>query len=354
MPWSPRSEPPRGLRRPVPVDPSGLLGPTPNQSRGPRWRRTSRGHFVPAAVDGSVPEQRILEASVLLPARGAVTGWAALCLFGAAYFDGRDRDGAYRPVPLVGGPGQARRTRSGVTWSQDRLDPGELRVVRGVSVTSVERALFDEMRSGWDVPAAVVALDMAAAADLTSIRRMGSYVLAHAGWGGVAVVRRAIDLADECSRSPGESRLRLAWELGAGRPRPLTNRDVFDTGGRLLGVADLIDPVAGVVGEYDGAEHARAGRRSRDASRDSAFRDVGLEVFRVTGFDEHRPGLAADRVRAAYVRAARGGRPRGWTLAAPPGWPVSRTLDEELDLADLLHDLHGRAESVPWRGGGPC
>ena len=278
---------------------------------------------------------------MLLPRDGAVTGWAALRLAGGAYFDGLLPDGSTRrPVPLVVGPGQGRRPRDSVVWLQDRLAPDEVTTLRGVRVTTVARALFDELRMQSAARSAAVAMDMAAAADLTSVRRMRRFVGTRAGWAGVSVVRRGLELADECSRSPGESRLRLAWELDARRPRPLTNRDVFDSAGRLLGIADLVDPVAGVVGEYDGAEHAKAERRSRDAGRDSAFRDAGLEVFRVTGYDEHSPGAVVGRVEAAYRRAARVTVPRDWTLEPPPGWPVSRSLDEELDLADLLRDAH--------------
>ena len=58
----------------------------------------------PAAAD--LPEQRILEQSMRLPAVGAVTGWAACRLHGAAFFDGLAPDGVTPlPVPLAVGPG---------------------------------------------------------------------------------------------------------------------------------------------------------------------------------------------------------------------------------------------------------
>lgn len=337
-PWDPRC-PPHALVRPVRVDPAGVRGPTPNQARGPRWRRTSRGWYVPAAVDAGVPEQRVLEASLLLGPGGAVTGWAALRLAGAAYYDGRAGDDDRR-VPLVAGPGQARRPRPGVRWAEDRVEVKETWLRHGVRATRPLRALFDDMRSAHDVRLAAVSMDMAAAAELVSVRRMRDHVRLRAGWNGVGLVRRALDLSDDDSRSPGESRLRLTWTLDTEHPRPLANREVFDERGRLLCVADLLDPVAGVVGEYDGAEHARPGRRSRDAARDSAFRDHGLEVFRVTGYDEHRSDVVRDRTASAYDRARHGRLPRRWTLDPPPGRPRTPTLDEELDLRDVLRELH--------------
>ena len=201
------------------------------------------------------------------------------------------------------------------------------------------------MRIAGSVRAAVVAMDMAAAADLTSIRRLQRYVDRHPGWAGVAVVRRALSLADECSRSPTETRLRLLWTLDAGRPRPQTNRDVFDLDGRLLGIADLIDDEAGVVGEYDGDDHSAARQRSRDADKDTAFRDHGLEVFRVTGFDEHHPDRVVARIHSAYARASASARPRRWTLVPAPGRPAAPSLDDELDIRDLIRSMHGQGDA---------
>lgn len=330
--------------RPVPVDPLGRRGPTRGQARGPGWRRSSYGLYVPSSVDARVPEQRVLEASLLLPEHGVVTGWAALRLARVAYFDGLERDGTSpRPVLLGAGPGQSRRSRDGVVWSADRWDEDDVWRLAGIRCARPARALFDEMRTASDVRSAVLAMDMTAAAERLSVRRMGRFVERHGGWAGVPVVRRALRLADDGSRSPGESRLRLTWQLDTGHPRPLANREVFGDGGRLLGIADLLDPEAGVVGEYDGGEHSRAGRRSRDAARDSAFRDHGLEVFRVTGYDEHRPGLVAARIDAAYARAEAGRLPRRWTLRPPPDRPPILSLDDDLDLRDVLRDLYDAA-----------
>ena len=232
-----------------------------------------------------------------------------------------------------------------MSWSQDRLDEDDLWWPLGIPCTRPARALFDEMRSLVDIRAAAVAADMTFASELVSIRRMRAYLERRAGWAGVGGVRAALELADEHSRSPGESRMRLMWVIDAGRPRPLCNRDVFDESGRLLGVADLLDPTAGVVGEYDGAEHARARRRSRDAGRDSLFRDHGLEVFRVTGWDERHPELVRDRIHAAYERAHRNAVHRRWTLRQPPGRDVPLSLDDQLDLNDVMRELHERADA---------
>jgi hypothetical protein len=285
---------------------------------------------------------------MLLPPGGAVGAWAALRLSRAAFFDGLLSDGeTARPVPLNVGPGHARRRRDGITWIRDVLHWEEVWVRSGIACVRPTRAVFDEMRLSTDVRAAAVALDMACAAEATSISRVRRYAESHPGVNGVPLVRTAIELADEDSWSPGESRLRLTWVLDARCPRPLANREVFGSGGRLLGVADLIDPDAAVVGEYDGGEHARPGRRSRDAARDSAFRDAGLEVFRVTAYDEHYPARLVDRIRAAYRRAAASGLEKRWTLEPTPGADRRLTLDERIELRDVLRDLDHAADRQP-------
>lgn len=341
--WSPRCGRPPRLVRPVRLDPAGVTGPTPGQSKGPRWRRTSHGFFVPTEVRDDLPEQRILEQSVRLPAGGAVTGWAACRMAGAAYFDGLARDRVSpRPVPLATGGG-ALRSVAGITVVRDRLDPGEITVLSGVPCATSRRALFDEMRWCPDDRAAVVAMDMMAAAELESVSRMRAYCARHAGWRGVPRVRRALDLADENSRSPGESRMRLVWLLDAGLPAPRSNQPVFDRNGSLLGIADLFDEEAGVVGEYDGAAHRGVRRHHHDVLREERFRRAGLEYFKVVGLDLGDVARVVDRMLATRGRARflAPGR-RGWTLTPPAGWYESpsegMSLDERLEYYAWLRE----------------
>jgi hypothetical protein len=306
---------------------------------------------VPAGVSGDLPEQRILEASLLLAGAGAVTGWAALRLHGANFHDGLAPDGLRRlPVPLVL-PRLHRRARSGVRWLQDRLPEEEVVVRQGVRVTSPDRATFDAVRLSDGVREAVVALEMAFAAELTSLRRMREYVARHPGWDGVPQARAALDLADEHSRSPHETRMGLIWQLDAGLPRPLVNREVFSLDGRLLGIADLLDVEAGVVGEYDGGDHSGARRRSRDATREGGLRDHGLELFRVTGFDLLDRAAVVRRMHAARRRAHwLPPHRRRWTTLPPPGWTTAPSLDALLDHRDFLRDCEdawARQQSGP-------
>ena len=339
--WDPVAPAPRGLVAPVRLDPQGLTGPTRGAARGPGWRRSSQGLYVPAEVDADRPEQRIVEQAARLPAGGAVTGWAAFRLHGAAFFDGLLPDGRTRlPVPLVT-DGHHVRGDADAVLVRDRIDPSEIVVRHGLPTARVERALFDAMRCR-SLREAVVGMDMVAAADLVSVRRMRAYLATRRGQRGVRIVARALDLASELSRSPNETRMRLIWVLDARLPPPLVNQPVFDLDGRLLAIVDLLDVERGVVGEYDGADHRSARRHSSDVGREDALRGVGLEVFRVTGPDLPLTDRVVSRMHAARGRA-RGTVEAAWTVTPPPWWDLPPTLDELLDRRDVWRSLHESA-----------
>ncbi|MGI8900321.1 MAG: hypothetical protein ACR2HA_05235 [Nocardioides sp.] len=343
---APVARPPQGLVRPVPIDPTGRTGPTRGQAAGTRWRTNSRGFHVPAWVDGDCPEQRVLEQSLRLPAGGAVMGWAGCRLLSANFFDGLARDGVTRlPVPLALGRGGNIREDDRVTVSRDPLLDDEVVWVYGIPCTTPERATFDAVRTATDLMEAVVALDMAFAGEVTSMSRMRAYVADTAGWKGVPLVRQALELASEHSWSPNETRLRMIWQLGAGLPRPLVNRPVFDRRGRLLGYPDLLDVESGLVGEFDGGDHRGAGRHADDVGREATLRNHWLEVVRGTGPDLLRPERVQARILAARQRA-RWLPPdrRPWSMTPPPGWDPGPTLDERLAHRDFMADARRQWE----------
>jgi hypothetical protein len=337
--WDPVCDAPTDLVAPVRIDPTGERGPTPRQAHGPRWRSTSYGLYVPADTDSAVPEQRILEQSRRLVG-GAVTGWASCRMHGAAFFDGLRRDGHTPiPVPLNCGPLHQIRKLPGDDLIRDLIRPWEIVFIGDVPCTVVLRATFDAMRYARSTREATVALDMMAAAKRVSPRRMAMYLPAKQGWEGIQQCRDAVPLADEHSKSPQESRLRLVWMIDALRPRPRVNPPLFDLHGRLLGYPDLIDPVAGVVGEYDGEDHRDVTQHSSDVDREARFRDHGLEVFRVTGPDLRKVAPVVRRIHSAYRRAKH--QPpdqRTWTLTPPDWWRAPEGLDAHLDRCDPVTD----------------
>ncbi|MBD8871142.1 DUF559 domain-containing protein [Nocardioides donggukensis] len=347
-PWDPVAPRPRGLVRPVRVDPTGVAGPTRGRAAGPRWRRTSPGFFVPAEVDASLPEQRVLEASVRLPPGAAVTGWAACRLAGAGLVDGVAPDRRTPlPVPLALGACGRIRPDERVLLLYDPLPAGETWVRCGVPATRPVRATFDAMRLAPDEREAAVALDMMAAARLVSIARVAGHLPTRGRVTGIGRVRRGLELAVEGSRSPGETRLRLVWVLDADLPAPHVNCPVHARGGRddgrLLGIADLLDEEAGLVVEYDGADHRGARRHSRDVEREALLRRHGLEVTRVTGPDLADASAVVDRLLDARRRSrfAAPGQ-RAWEAR-----PVGPWLDQHLAEQEALAELHAEAMAMP-------
>ncbi len=281
-----------------------------------------------------------------LDGRGAVTGWASLRLAGGRFFDGRSPDGETLPVELVC-PDRQLRSRGPVIATRQALDSGEVVSRQSVPCTGIERAVLDEIRRRPELGAAVTTIDMAVAAELTSLRRLGTRLQAHAGAPGIRAARRALAMASEHSRSPQETAMRLVWEVQLGLPRPLCNQPVFGRDGRLLGIPDLLDVDAGVVGEYDGADHLTRSRRSRDLARLEGFREAGLECFTLVAGDLQPNGPAAARMmstrrRAAHLPEAQ----RRWTITPPPWWhrdgQPSLSLEAKLEARELMVAWHER------------
>lgn len=318
---------------PVRRDPAGRDGPTPKQARGARWRRTSRGLYVPSEVNADRAEQRIAEAAAALPTYGGVTGWAALRWFGSPWFGGTSL-GGYLPVPLATGK-RTIRSQPGIAVSEERLSPLDLEVADGIRVTNAVRAVCFEMRYAQNLREAVRAFDMAAYSDLVTIDELVAYAVEHPGWTGIPQCREAVPYLEENCWSPKEVDLRMTWVVEAGLPRPLCNVPIFDRFGRHIGTPDLLDPVAGVVGEYDGALHLAGEQRARDVRRVEAFRAVGLETFTMLRSDLPRRRQMADRMITARKRALwLAESVRAWTIDPPPWWTPTTTVAQRRALSE--------------------
>jgi len=319
----------RALVAPVRIDPKGVIGPTRGQTQRGRWRRTSQGLYVPAWVDPSVVEQRIVEAAAVLPAYGGMTGWAALRWLGGRWFEGTRADGALLPVTLAT---DNVRPQPGIAISEERLNAVEVVVHDRLRITRALRSALFEMRYAPSLWAAVVVADMAAYSDLVSLDELWPYALAHSGMTGIPQARDAIGLADENTWSPMETIMRLIWMLVAELPRPLTNQPVFDLHGRHLGTPDLLDVEAGVYGEYDSAYHLDGSRRRLDLVREDTFRRAGLEpIVMLAG--QSRDEVAA-RIVATREREFRRGNPRAWTIEKPSWWINTETVAQRRALAE--------------------
>ena len=295
--FHPCCPPPTGLVRPVRVDPEGVSGPTRGTAAGPGWRTSSHGLVVPAAAPVTV-EQRILEAAVRLPPDGMITGWAALRLAGATYFDGLARDGRTPlPVPVLL-PHASRIRGSGVLVERTRRRLPDALSRHGMRCAPSEVALLHELRRAGTRRQAGVMVDMALAArvvDLAVLRELAS-----AGRQPDQVAYALRRACVEC-RSPKESEMLQVWEDELHLPRPLMNREVLDFEGRLIAVVDLLEVESGTVGEYNGAAHRGRERQRRDEARADALREVRLELFVLVAGDPER--VWRERMVAARRRA---------------------------------------------------
>ena len=321
------------------VDPAGINGPRREEVAAGGWRPTSRGLYLPSDIQCDQPVQRIVEAASRLPTDGAVTGWAALHLAGAGWFEGADADGIALPVPLALGPRGRRLPDPGLVFWREQLLPWQIEDRLGLPCRVVEAAVFDEMRRIRSVRYAVQVLEMAMYAELTSLDRFADYLATRNRRKWVGVAREALALAQEGAESPQESYLRLVWMLDAELPRPLANVNVYGVDGRFLGRADLLAPEAGLIVEYDGAHHRRLEVRLRDASRVERFRDYGLDhVVVVEGEIPHREHLAS-RLRQHWHLGLSTSRLQSWTLTPPAGVRPTLPLDRRIMLRELLARL---------------
>ena len=321
-PWYPRCPPVFGLT--VPTRVGSTAGPTPDAARGPRWRRTSQGLHVPVVVARTV-EQRIIEAAARLPSGGMVTGWAALRLAGAAYFDGSGEDVA---VLL---PHSSRIRAPGVLVTRTRRPLPKPARLYGVPCAPAEHALLQELGRQSDDRECVVMVEMALVARVVDHDRLRDLVAVtprvHAR------VAQAVVGATGHYRSPKEVHMALVWERDAGHPRALANRAVLGRDGSRLAVVDLLDPESGTYGEYDGEAHRSRSRHRRDVDRAEKLRDAGLESFTVVAGDPVDVQVA--RMRAARRRAA-------WLSESQRAWRVG----DHVPMRQLMRSLTSEEMSL--------
>jgi hypothetical protein len=285
------------------------------------WRSPHHGFWSDEPPDDKSPLRRIADASAVVPAGGAIGGWAAAYLHGAHRLDGKGRDGIPRDVTVcVAREKQVRR--AGIDDFRSALHLGDVTEIGGVPVTSVLRTAFDLARRADDLTEAVCLLDALGHATELSFADVAEYAAARRRWLGARRVLVAAGLTDRRSLSLYESRLRMLWTLDARLPGPACNVPLFGPGGELLGFPDLFDPESGVVAEYDGAHHRDPDQQSSDNAREERFERHGLIVVRAGVRDLFQ--LKADtieRLRAAYFDGIRRDRGRdAWRLQPPEDW----------------------------------
>lgn len=317
---------PRGLSHTVAAALSHDLA-TPAQLRHRAWTHPLHGVVRPSGVDPGQPLLRIHDAVAVGGASGVLGGWACALVSGVPVLDGLDGSGAEQPV-LIFTPERQLRPRPGLEPSRMRLRADEVVELDGMRVTTLARALYDEMLRARSLREAVAVLDagtsrvtIGARTNLGAVRDL---VARHKKTRGIVQVRAALELGSERVASRGESRLRVSgFEAGAGPF--LVNAPVFDPSGRLVGIADLLDEEAGLILEYDGADHRQLRRHSHDNAREEDLEALGLTVVRATSHDQTRLADLDRRIRVGRRRGlVRQRRFDRWTTVPPAWWYGSK------------------------------
>ena len=307
--------------QPRPIADLDAAGVTPAMLRGSRWRRSSRGFYVPAGA-AATPTQRIVELAPLVPAGGAITGWAAAYALGVDLLDGLDPH-SMAPVPatVLLGSDIGRADLPLVRFRRARLEPDEIMTDHGLVVTTPLRTWVEAVLEGPDLVEAVVAADLVAGTLHLDPAALTRWCEANHMFRGMRRIRSALAWADSASASPWETRLRLFYRRQAHLPKPLVNQPVFDLEERLLGVPDLFDPEVGLATEFDGQAHRERRQHRADNLREEALESANLVVCRVDSLDFRSPVPLAERLRRRYEQGRKRDRRQDrWTLRQPEWW----------------------------------
>ncbi|MFE7228762.1 hypothetical protein ACFU7D_28485 [Nocardioides sp. NPDC057577] len=264
----------------------------------------------------------------MVPADGALSGWAALAWAKVKWVDGTDRYGARAAAAIVT-PGHNTRARQGIVISHERLLPAERRTDDGVVLTGPLRSTAYEVRYAPNLMEAVRWIDLVAASDLISLDELAEYADELVAWAGIGHLREALTHANENVWSPAEVDLRLTWTVRLRLGHVVTNRPIFDLDGRHIGTPDVLDLERGVVGEYDGRVHLAGKQRAKDLVREGAFRRAGLEYVTMVAADRRDPTDFKLRTLEARARASRvPASERAWTIDPPHWWVSTNTVAE--------------------------
>ena len=264
-------------------------GLTLSALRGRAWRRLGSELYCWEGVQEDAWQQ-LVAWKELLPPQAVFAGATA------AWMLGIDFDPIH-PVEVVVPPVTGVRSRAGLTVRRCEIAPHEVVTIRHLRATNVLWTLTD-LCLRHPAMEALVALDMAIGARLTSAVALDRFAKTSSGRAGVRRLRFLATLAAP-AESPMETRLR--WILiQAGLPRPEVQTNLHDADGRFVGRADLYYSAARLVLEYDGGNHRD--RLVDDDRRQNLLVTAGFRLLRFTAADIYgRPDVVQAQVRGALL-----------------------------------------------------
>jgi hypothetical protein len=255
-----------------------------------RWVRLRRGVYIAIEdLPGADEERARCEVNCMAVLLHLGRQHAALSHGTAAQLRGLPVPRTPDPAIRLTDPDRWRRGE-GFVMSRAPLRPGDVSTRGPLRLTSPARTLVDCARE-WSLDDAVVALDAALLAELTTPDRLREASLATASWPGARRAARAVALADGRAESPLETRGRLRI-VGAGLP-PLDLQVEIRVDGRLVAVVDGWFEDAAVAVEFDGRVKYTDPWRDRtpgqvlweEKRREDALRALDIRVARMADAD---------------------------------------------------------------------
>lgn len=202
--------------------------------------------------------------------------------------------------------GAAGRIEGDVVHHVGRHEAHDVMEIDGIKVLLPGRCAVEVGCLG-SPESALVSLDSTLALGLDDERGLFEHFTRMERWPDTRRLHVPIRMADAGAQSPGESRGRWLFRQ-AGIPAPVTQFQVFNASGELVGTADWGWPEHGLLGEFDGktkygrlllpgqepGEVVFAEKHREDRMREAS----GCAMVRIIWSDYERPRLTVDRVRA--------------------------------------------------------
>jgi very-short-patch-repair endonuclease len=236
---------------------------------------------------GVTPRHRLEEAHRKLPSGAVYSGSTAAWLHG---LDNKLEES----IEVTVSPPLRVWPRRDLVVRRCMLANEELVTICDVRVTSVPRTLLD-LCARLSLTESLVYIDTALHRRLATIGSLKSYVEAHGGAGGIAIMRRALGHAEPKSESPMETRLRMLLVLSR-LPRPEAQVAIHDRAGLFVGRPDLFYRESHLGIEYDGNLHRES--LAEDDRRQNRLLSAGVRLLRFTATDIYqRPRDVVAQVR---------------------------------------------------------
>jgi len=257
----------------------------------------------------SVPDcrlDRIHAALVVAPADAVLSGWAAAVLHGVPsdFLDGTWDGKAMMPVEFSVPAKDGARQRRGVRLRWSTVPREHTVNYQGRPVTSSLRTAVDLARWSRTPARALAAVDLSLRHGLATAQELQAFLPMMKRRQGMPLVRATVRVGTVDAESPKESELRYYW-LESGLPPPIVNAWIYDLRGVCMGRVDLLEPVSGYVGEFNGHWHEMWDRPALDATRNAGLQSLNLTLNEFTRFDVGGTGqcLLEQRLLSGYAKA---------------------------------------------------